>query len=136
VAAAKHTSGPRQGCCPCGSQLGLAQCCGRFIEGTDIAGTAELLMRSRYSAFVLCNQAYLVATWHPDTRPSRVSLDPEQRWLGLSIRATGEGAAGDESGTVEFVVRFKLRGKGHRLHELSRFKKIDGHWYYLDGQHL
>ena len=93
-------------------------------------------MRSRYSAFVLADEPYLLATWHPDTRPSRVRLDEQQRWLGLKIKACEAGEAGDSSGTVEFVARFKVSGKGHRLHEISRFEKIDGCWYYLDGQHL
>ena len=93
-------------------------------------------MRSRYWGFVLCNEAYLLATWHPDTRPSRVRLDDGQRWLGLSIRSTEAGGSDDDTGTVEFVARFKVDGKGHRLHEVSRFEKIDGRWYYLDGQLL
>lgn len=93
-------------------------------------------MRSRFSAFVLCNEAYLLATWHPKTRPSRVRFDEQQRWLGLAIRATDAGSAGDTSGIVEFVARFKVAGKGHRLHERSRFTKLDQRWYYLDGKHL
>lgn len=93
-------------------------------------------MRSRYSAFVEGSEDYLLASWHPQTRPSRVRLNPEQRWLGLSIKSTEEGMAGDTAGTVEFVARFKVDGKGHRLHEVSRFENIDGCWYYLDGEHL
>lgn len=93
-------------------------------------------MRSRYSAFVVCDEAYLLATWHPQTRPSRVRFDQQQRWLGLSIRNTADGAAGEQWGTVEFVARFKVAGKGHRLHEVSRFDNLDGRWYYLDGKHL
>ncbi len=93
-------------------------------------------MRSRYSGFAVRDEAYLLATWHPDTRPSRVRMDEKQRWLGLSIRATEAGGVGDKSGIVEFVARFKIDGKGHRLHEISRFEFIDGRWYYLDGQHL
>jgi SEC-C motif-containing protein len=93
-------------------------------------------MRSRYSAFVDCDEDYLLATWHPDTRPSRVRFDEEQRWLGLSIKAVTAGGESDDTGTVEFVARFKVRGKGHRLHEVSRFEKIEGRWYYLDGEHL
>ena len=93
-------------------------------------------MRSRYSAFVLRNEPYLVATWHPDTRPSKVRLDGQQRWVGLSIRATEGGDLDDHTGSVEFVARYKIDGKGYRLHEISRFEKIDGRWYYLDGQHL
>ena len=93
-------------------------------------------MRSRYCGFVLCDETYLLSTWHPDTRPSKVRLDSQQRWLGLSIRATKTGGSDDSTGTVEFVARFKVDGKGHRLHEISRFEKIDGRWLYLNGQHL
>jgi SEC-C motif-containing protein len=93
-------------------------------------------MRSRYSAFTLGAQEYLLASWHPDTRPSRVRLDPRQRWLGLSIKATEQGGPQDQAGVVEFVARFKVEGRGHRLHEISRFRKLDGSWHYLDGEHL
>ncbi len=92
-------------------------------------------MRSRYSAFVEGIEPYLLATWHPDTRPSRVRLDDKQRWLGLSIKACEAGGPEDDTGTVEFVARFKVDGRGHRLHETSRFERIDGRWYYRDGDH-
>lgn len=93
-------------------------------------------MRSRYSAFVEEDQAYLLATWHPDTRPSRVRFDPEQRWLGLRIKSTEAGTEADEQGRVEFVARYKIAGKGFRLHEHSRFERIDACWFYLDGDYL
>lgn len=93
-------------------------------------------MRSRYSAFVLCDEAYLLATWHPKTRPSRVRLNEAQRWLGLQIRETTGGGPRDVAGTVEFVARSKTHGKGQRIHEISQFEKIDGRWYYLKGKHL
>ena len=93
-------------------------------------------MRSRYCGFVRCNEAYLLATWHPGRRPGRVRFDRGQHWLGLRICGTEGGGADDVLGTVEFVARFKIESKGHRLHEISRFEKIDGRWYYLDGQHL
>jgi len=98
--------------------------------------SAEQLMRSRFSAFVVRDERYLLDTWHPKKRPSRVRLNEEQRWLGLSIREVSDGAPDDDAGTVEFVARFKIAGKGHRLHEVSRFEKIDQRWYYLDGKHL
>lgn len=122
--------------CHCGHSAGYADCCGRFIGGGLDAPTAEQLMRSRYSAFVEGDEDYLLATWHPDTRPSRVRLDPAQRWLGLSIKSTESGQEADDTGTVEFVARYKVQGRGHRLHEVSRFEKIDGRWYYLKGEHL
>lgn len=93
-------------------------------------------MRSRYSAFVACDDTYLLATWHPKTRPSRVRFDEEQRWLGLRIKEAAPVAPDESEATVEFVARFKVAGKGHRLHEVSRFEKIAQRWYYLDGKHL
>ena len=122
--------------CPCGIKVEYARCCGRYLDGGETPQTAEQLMRSRYCGFALYDEPYLLATWHPDTRPGKVRLDERQRWLGLSIRATEAGGPGDDTGFVEFVARFKVDGKGHHLHEISRFEKIDGRWYYLDGQHL
>ncbi|RLQ23196.1 zinc chelation protein SecC [Seongchinamella sediminis] len=121
--------------CPCGGGS-YRDCCQPFVEGDEIAPTAEALMRSRYCAFALGEADYLLATWHPRTRPSRVRLDPAQKWIGLSIKATEAGGEGDTAGVVEFVARFKTAGTGHRLHERSRFENIDGRWYYLDGDHL
>ena len=131
-----NSGGDNESLCPCGSELELSACCNRFLSGVSLPASAEELMRSRYSAFVLQKEAYLLSTWHPDTRPSRVRFDSEQRWLGLRIRETEQGAAGDSIGYVEFVARFKINGKGHRLHERSRFEWLQDRWYYRDGQHL
>ncbi|MGB1140346.1 MAG: YchJ family protein [Halioglobus sp.] len=133
---AKTTNDTGESLCPCGSRAAFSECCAPLLNGSRAALTAEQLMRSRYSGFVTRNEHYLRETWHPSTRPSRVRLDEQQRWLGLKIRATDAGREYDDSGTVEFVARFKIEGKGHRLHEVSRFEKVDGRWYYLDGQHL
>ena len=129
-------SSDEESTCPCGRELDYSQCCGRYLHGGEVPASAEQLMRSRYCGFVLCDETYLLATWHPDKRPSAVRLNDTQRWLGLSIRATEQGGPADSTGMVEFVARFKVDGKGHRLHEISRFEKVDGCWYYLDGQHL
>lgn len=90
-------------------------------------------MRSRYSAFVLGLEDYLLATWHPDTRPSTVELDaaPPPQWLGLAIKSHTH--PDDDHATVEFVARYKLNGRAFKLHETSRFEKIDGRWFYVDG---
>ncbi len=93
-------------------------------------------MRSRYSAYVTNNQAYLLASWHRSTRPSRVRLDEAQRWLGLRIKRCSGGSESDQEGRVEFIARYKVAGQGHRLHEDSRFLREDGQWYYVDGHHL
>ncbi len=95
---------------------------------------AEHLMRSRYTAFVLRDINWLRATWHPATRPTDLTLDEElaPQWLGLQIRhfATQD----TDHATVEFVARYKLNGRAHRLHEISRFEYMDGHWFYRDGE--
>lgn len=103
-------------------------------------------MRSRYSAYVLGLADYLLATWHPETRPPTMDLADGPKWLGLTVIATRQGlqdfgqvAALTEPmsfATVEFVARYKVGGRAHRMHEISRFEQIDGRWYYLDGEQL
>lgn len=120
--------------CPCGSGRTLQACCGRYHAGelTGQAPDAEALMRSRYSAFVLDRLDYLLASWHPDTRPASLEAnEPGLRWLGLEVKRHQRQDA--DHATVEFVARSKLGGRAHRLHEISRFERIDGRWYYLDG---
>ena len=92
-------------------------------------------MRSRYCAYVLQDELYLLRTWHPSTRPATLNLDTEStpRWIGLKLVATRGGEENDEAGSVEFVARYKVNGKAHRLHETSRFIKEQGRWFYLDG---
>jgi SEC-C motif-containing protein len=90
-------------------------------------------MRSRYTAFTLENAPYLLASWHPDTRPTEMTFDATQRWLGLTILARDKGTQQDATGMVEFVARYKVNGKAHKLHELSRFGRMGGHWVYIDG---
>jgi SEC-C motif-containing protein len=118
--------------CPCGSGRVLEACCGPFHAGTP-APDAESLMRSRYSAYVLGLEAYLEATWHPDTRPAALALDatPRPQWLGLAIRS--HTLLDASHATVEFVARYKLNGRAFKLHEVSRFEKMDGRWLYVDG---
>jgi SEC-C motif domain protein len=89
-------------------------------------------MRSRYSAFVLGLNEHLLATWHPDTRPATLPPpDPTLRWLGLEVRR--HEPTGPDRAEVEFVARSKQGGRAHRLHETSRFIRVDGLWLYLDG---
>lgn len=92
-------------------------------------------MRSRYTAYVLNLEAYLLQTWHPQTRPAAMNLpdSPATKWLGLAVK--NHAADGDDSAVVEFIARYKVGGKAHRLHEISRFRRIDGRWLYLDGEH-
>ncbi|MEU1705851.1 YchJ family protein [Streptomyces sp. NPDC005706] len=118
--------------CPCGPAQPYDACCGRFHYGPAAAPTAEALMRSRYSAFVRGDAAYLLRTWHPRTRPERLELDPRTRWTGLEILETGEGSAFHRAGTVTFRASYR----GGSLHERSRFERVDGAWVYVDGDFL
>ncbi|WP_437021002.1 YchJ family protein [Streptomyces sp. enrichment culture] len=117
--------------CPCGLPGAYEKCCGRHHAGVA-APTAEALMRSRYSAFVERDEAYLLRTWHPRTRPARVGLDPGMRWTGLEILETSGGSAFHTTGTVTFRASFR----GGALHERSRFERVDGAWVYVDGDFL
>ena len=120
--------------CPCGSGRAFADCCGPLHAGTAQAATAEALMRSRYSAFVRANADYLRDSWHPDTRPERIDLDDaaRTRWLGLEVKR--HDVIDDDHATVEFVARWKVGGAPVvRLHEVSRFLRQAGRWYYVDG---
>jgi len=93
-------------------------------------------MRSRYTAFSLGDEAYLLASWHPSTRPSKLSLSQQAplKWIGLKILNTQRGGENDNDGTVEFVARYKVNGKAERLHELSQFRREQGIWFYLQAK--
>ena len=131
--------------CPCrvreAAPLSYGQCCQPWhlglAEGRH-APTPEALMRSRYSAYALAQTndafgrsllSYLLATWHTGTKPGEMELQPLQ-WTGLELlHAQTEG----DAGVVEFIAHHKLNGKGVRMHETSRFLRVNGAWKYLDG---
>lgn len=117
--------------CLSGEQYGM--CCGRFHSGTAEAATAEQLMRSRYSAFVLLDERYLLHTWHPAEAPKELDLDPGMQWRRLDIVATDRGGPLDVEGTVEFKAYFRHGSDRGVLHEVSRFVRESGRWFYLDG---
>jgi SEC-C motif-containing protein len=131
--------------CPCGGPA-FPTCCGPYLAGNAVPATAELLMRSRYTAYTLGNEAYLRASWHASTLPSDNIIDPNERlqWLGLEVKSAlrlrqrkAELSETPDTDSVEFVARFKVNGRAHRLHEVSRFvrESVDGvqRWFYLDG---
>ena len=91
-------------------------------------------MCSRYSAFVLNRSDYLKATWHASTRPSDISPNDATKWLGLDVRR--HTVVDADHAQVEFVARYRTAGRGARIHELSRFVREAGRWYYLDGDLL
>ena len=94
-------------------------------------------MRSRYCAYVVNDVNYLRNSWHPSTCPADLGADTDThvstKWMGLSIQKTWQGADVDE-GYVEFIAKYKIGGNGvERLHEISRFVREHGSWFYVDG---
>jgi SEC-C motif-containing protein len=133
--------------CPCGRLRGAGktgkprsygECCSQWLEAaaqTASPPDAESLMRSRYSAFVLEREAYLLQCWVPSHRPESIAFDPATKWLGLDVRAHRQTS--EATAEVEFVARQKpANGPAVRLHERSRFVREAGHWLYLDGDQL
>jgi SEC-C motif-containing protein len=90
-------------------------------------------MRARYSAFAVQDAKYLLRTWHPDTRPSGLDLDPAVQWRRLDIVSTHRGGPLDTVGSVEFKAYFRHDGESGVQHEASRFRREGGSWYYLDA---
>lgn len=119
--------------CPCGSTKPYITCCASYVEGNKPAPTAEALMRSRYTAYTMLREDYLLATWHSSTRPATLGLAEEAptKWLGLEVRRHQQ--QDDDHAIVEFVARYKVNGRAHRLHEVSRFVREGGLWFYVDG---
>lgn len=134
--------------CPCGRPLSsvnraqstrtkvraYGECCAPYLLDFDNtpAPDAHYLMRSRYTAFVLCHVDYLNATWDPAYRPAYLELDHSTQWLGLDVRSFLTQQESNQA-EVEFVARYRLNGRAYRIHERSRFEAKSGRWWYLDG---
>nr|WP_309110761.1 YchJ family metal-binding protein [Saccharothrix sp.] len=118
--------------CPCGLGEPYETCCGPFHAGAKTAPTAEALMRSRFTAFALRNEAYLLQTWHPTTRPKRIDFDPDQHWTHLKIHHRTEGTPFHTTGTVEFTAHYRYRGDPQELHENSHFVRENNRWLYVN----
>jgi len=122
--------------CPCGSGESFGGCC-RPVMQEQQAPSAERLMRSRYTAFVIGNAEYLAQSWHPRTRPDDIEIDPDLRWTGLEVVDTEAGGEDDVTGVVEFRAAWEQRAGAESivgvLHERSRFARVRGRWCYVDG---
>lgn len=121
--------------CPCGSQSSYATCCAPIHAAPARASTPEALMRARFSAFVLADSDFLIASWAPDTRPMRAELegsgeDSGPRWRRLIVAASEND---DDHGWVRFRALAQQADGWLALEETSRFRRIDGQWFYLDG---
>ncbi|CAK0741207.1 SEC-C motif domain protein [Gammaproteobacteria bacterium] len=121
--------------CPCGSLRDFEDCCGPLIAGTP-APSPEALMRSRYSAFSLGKIDYLDRTHAPEirddfNRAEAARAAAEIEWLGLEIFNASEDG---DVGSVEFTIRFRRNGREMAQHEISTFRRVEGHWFYEDGE--
>ncbi len=122
--------------CPCRTNQHYINCCGRYLDHGEVAATAENLMRSRYTAYALNREDYLLSTWHHKSRPMSLGLSnqPQNKWLDLTVKRHEQSSP--NHATVEFVARYKINGRAHRLHEISRFVSEEGRWFYVDGDIL
>lgn len=121
--------------CPCGSGFAYRQCCGVYHGGESLPLTAEALMRSRFSAYVFQNAAYLLSTWHPSTRPGCIDFTQDDvAWQKLAIVRCKKGTQHDSDGSVVFKAYYRQHQAQWVLHETSQFIKLEKQWFYLDGQ--
>lgn len=124
--------------CPCGGKS-FEVCCGPFVSGEKLPETAEQLMRSRYTAYATGNIEYIKSTTAPadqkdfDTEAAK-NWAVDSDWKGFDLISKDKGEATDEEGIIEFVARYKINDKVESHHEVSSFKKIDGRWFFMDGQ--
>jgi len=147
--------------CYCGNELDFEKCCKPLLNGNRKALTAEELMRSRYSAFVVSDIKYIINTTHPKTRDT---LDEDsikswsskstwegleikstskgmendsdgevEFWEGLEIKSTSKGMENDSDGEVEFIAYYSTKEEKQEHHELAFFQKEKDIWYFKDG---
>lgn len=123
--------------CPCGSGKGESTCCGSFINNDRIPTTPEELMRSRYTAYVRLNLAYIAATMKPPAsnhfnKEITLQWASQLKWLGLEVI---QSRIEKNRGWVEFKAYYQEQGQKHCLHERSKFERGDDtRWYYMDSQ--
>ena len=113
--------------------------CRPFIEGKKLPQTASELMASRYVAYATQAVDYLLETHDPKTRSEadrKATLEWSRQadWRGLEILSTEKGSAEDDEGVVEFVARYALGGAEHKHHERAEFRKLDGRWFFINGE--
>lgn len=124
--------------CPCGSQQTYATCCEPIITQKQLASNPEMLMRSRYSAYVKQEVAWLKNSLEPTQRKdfdekSVADWAQNSEWLGLKILRTEKGGPEDTVGFVEFTATFKQDHVSRTHHELGEFRKVNNQWYFYDG---
>ena len=125
--------------CPCESKRTYDKCCEPYLLGRKVPETAELLMRSRFSAYAMNMAEYLVATTAAEER-EKLDVDELGRYcravkcISLKVLETQGGKGGDETGVVVFHAKLLINGKRMLHREKSRFVREEGRWAYLDGE--
>jgi SEC-C motif-containing protein len=127
--------------CHCGLTRTYNDCCGRFINGTATPQTAEELMRSRYSAYIVEDAGYLIDSTAPAKRRDTDHEDiiqtfEECQWLKLEVRKIEKGQHGNKHGQIEFMAYFEGDGQLQEHHEIADFVCLKNKWYYFDGELL
>ncbi len=125
--------------CPCGSRINYLACCGLYITQLAIPQTPEALMRSRYTAYFLANIDYIKKTmqgkaledFNEDHAANFANL---VQWIGLNILNIQKDSTDENIGFVEFIATYMDKGIIKKIHEQSEFKRINGHWFYIDGK--
>lgn len=117
--------------CPCGSGKSYSDCCELLHKGKT-ADSAESLMRSRFSAFAFQLEDYLRASWHPETRPDDIQLEPSTQWKRLEIISANNDT---QQGQVHFKAYYQEKNEWHLLEETSKFLFENGHWFYHSGNY-
>lgn len=126
--------------CYCNSNKAFSECCEPIILGLKNSETAEQLMRSRYSGYVVANIDYLMKSHHASTRPLKekqaiLKWTKSIKWVALEIIAKQKGLTEDNEGFVEFKALFFENGKMGYIHENSYFVRENGVWFYKSGVH-
>lgn len=122
--------------CPCQSGQSYADCCQNYISGDAVPQTPEQLMRSRYTAYVLADIAYVERTTQPEMRPqydfaNLQTWAEESEWVGLKIHDTE--ISGDE-GRVRFTARYRQKNNVINHSEDSKFVREEGQWFFVHGK--
>jgi len=131
--------------CPCRvlekSTEPFSDCCQPYLLNVKQPPSAEALMRSRYSAYVTGDIAYLINSWWPDQqsqldRDSITRWSQQSQWRGLQIHSCQLGLSYDLEGRVEFSAFWldtDQPGQLQQHRENSYFKRDNGRWYFVEN---
>ena len=120
--------------CPCGSGRSFGECCDPILRRQRRAGTAEELMRSRFTAHALRDYAHLHRTFLSTARlpyqPEREGDAEDLSWTRLVVHSHEISDAKPDMAWVDFSAYYQHDGAEHAIHEKSEFERIEGEWFY------